>query len=56
MFTKTTFALIIIAGTASGALAATKHQSVAPPCCSQSRRVRHARQVYWYRSELHSAL
>jgi len=30
MFTKTTLALIIIAGTASGALAATKHQSVAP--------------------------
>jgi hypothetical protein len=30
MFTKTTFALAIIIGTASGALAATKQQSVAP--------------------------
>jgi hypothetical protein len=30
MFTKTIFALAIIIGAASGALAATKHQSVAP--------------------------
>ena len=30
MFTKATFALAIIIGTASGALAATKQQSVAP--------------------------
>jgi hypothetical protein len=30
MFTKTTFALAIVIATASGALAATKQQSVAP--------------------------
>ena len=30
MFTKTAFALAIIIATASGALAATKHQSTAP--------------------------
>jgi len=30
MFTKTTFALAIVLGTAVGALAATKHPSVAP--------------------------
>jgi hypothetical protein len=30
MFTKTTFALALILGTASAALAATKHQAIAP--------------------------
>ena len=30
MFTKTAFTLAIIIGTVSGALAATKHQNVAP--------------------------
>ena len=30
MFTKTTFALAVILATASGALAAAKHQSIAP--------------------------
>ena len=30
MFTKTVFALAIVVGAASGALAATKHQSIVP--------------------------